>query len=107
MGTDRDFCKMMPHVVHIKPKTSFNVHGERAFGTTRYNVCAYIDPPTTGVQRGERNTTDRGTRVIIADMDVTVDDVIVLPDGAERIVRSINVYEGIVAGMDHVEVMIE
>jgi hypothetical protein len=106
MATDHEFCEMMPHRVSIKPKASFNVHGERQFAATR-TVCAYIDPPTKASQRGQRNTEDRGTRVIIADTSVTVDDVVVLPDGAERIVREIVDYSGIIDGLDHLEVMIE
>lgn len=101
ISIEQGFCEMWPHVVTIVPRASTNLYGEPVAGTSRIGICAYVDPPSKAVNRNS-NRDDRtpGTTVIVADLDVRVDDQIILPTGEQRLIKSVQRFD-YVDGLDH------
>lgn len=90
MNVNEDF----PHRIKIKKKGSFDAYGQPVISRTMRDVPAYIDPELQARARSQGLVDDvRGTTIIVQETELSPDDIVVMPDGAERIIRSVVTYD--------------
>jgi len=99
MAIDPQLTAFMPHTVTIHAVGSTNNYGETVFGATR-TASAYVEPNTTLTAGDEVEEKHKPTRAYVADTAITIDEKIILPDGTDPEISSIEVHTEVV-GLEH------
>lgn len=99
MAIDRQIFDFYPHTVTIAPFASKNNYGEDVTGSTR-TAKAYIEPNASlsrGVEVDEKTVS---TTAYINDLNITLRDVITLPDGRTPVIVSVQTHTEVL-GLEH------
>lgn len=99
VNLDPQFCAMFPHVVKVKVTSGRNDYGEPTTTVTK-ELRAYVQPSLRLDHSTNYETRNEGTQITIADVTIEPEDILVLPDGSERRVRSVSRYD-FIQGMEH------
>jgi len=99
MALDPQLLAFMPHTVTIHSVSSTNSYGETVYGATR-TARAYVEPNTTLTATDQVDETHKPTAAYIADTNITIDEKVVLADGSDPEIASIEIHTEVL-GLEH------
>jgi len=99
MAIDPQLLAFMPHTVTIHAVSGTNNYGESTYGATR-TASAYVEPIAMLSSSDQVDEQHQPTKAYIADTNIVLGEKIVLSDGSDPEVASIEVHTEVV-GLEH------